>query len=431
MSQTYALYIAMLKEFYGTTFQETFNNENALKAFLEESSRQYDGSRFTYPVHYGRNHGIGARSEGAALPTAQRQKFESVYVTAAYLYGRIDLTGQAMAVSRKTAFAEALGIEMEGVKTDLLFDTGRQTYGEGLGVVAEIGVSSCNSQINVHNRYAAPGQPGARYLEAGFHFDLGTIAAPKNLSDNYSQTAIGIAICQVTIATNSGTTTDTVAISSSLDAVACANYLFRFGAGGSGIELKGLRSFIDDQTATNVYGFTGGMYANDTIFNVDRGAVKGWNSYVDQNSGVERLINETLLQRAESTGKKKSGKMVDTYFGEYDVVDAFLDSVKGDRRYTTKDFNAGYDALTFNGKTFVKDLNAPYNELYGIHKNAIKWYVLQNFGFDDMDGSTLKNVTGYDRHEAFIKGYMQVAPGEDAAPNSCFVIRDIKVDLPI
>lgn len=430
MSQTYALYIAMLKEFYGMTYQETFNNENMLKKYLEESGKEFDGLRVNYPVHYGRNKGVGARSEGSPLPTAGRQKHNSVYVTAAYLYGRINLTGQVLAASKKTSFAEAMSLEMEGVKTDLMFDVGRQCYGEGLGVLAETGLTSCGSQIFVKNRYAEPGQPGARFIEAETHFDMGSASAPKELSDLYSQTAIGIAVHSVTIATNSGTTYDTINISSSLDTVtACGMYLFSFDAGGAGIELKGLRAMIDDQTASNCYGFSGGMYNNDTIFNVDRGTVAGWNSYVDQNSGTERLINQTLLQRAESRAKKKSGKDINIYFGEYDVVDAFLDSVQGDRRFNTKNFDAGAESITFNGKTMVKDLNAPYNELYGLHKPAIKWYTLLPFGFDDLDGSVLKNVAGYDKNEAFVKGYMQLAPGEDAAPNSCLAIRDIKVDI--
>ena len=430
MSQTYALYTAMLKEFYGSTYQETFNNENMLKKYLEESSKEFDGLRVNYPVHYGRNHGIGARAEGAALPTAGRQTHSSVYVTAAYLYGRINLTGQVMAASKKTSFAEAMSIEMEGVKTDLMFDVGRQCYGEGKGILARIGANTSNSLIQVRNRWYAPGNPGARFIDEGRHVDAGTLADEKNRSDNYSQTAIGVEVHSVTIAQNSGTTVDNVNISSSLSGVLLAShYLYSFDGGPTGIELKGLRAIIDDQTATNVYGCTGGFFNNPSIFNVNRNTVKGWNSYVDANSGTERLINQTLLQRAESRAKKKGGKDVNIYFGEYDVVDAFLDSVQNDRRFASKNFDAGHDSITFNGKTFVKDLNAPYNELFGVHKPAIKWYTLLPFGFDDLDGSVLKNVAGYDKNEAFIKGYMQIAPGEDAAPNSCLAIRDIKVDI--
>jgi len=424
MGQTYALYVEMLKEFYGDTFQETFNNENMLKKYLEESSKQFDGLRVSFPVHYGRNTGVGARAEGAALPTADRQKFKSVYVTAAYLYGRIDLTGQAMAASKKTAFAEALALEMDGVKTDLMFDVGRQCYGEGLGILAETGADSCATAVSVKNQYYHPGQPGARYIAIGQYAAVGS-------ATDYDEVTSGTStVTALTISQNSGTTVDVISFSASIDTItACKMFLFNFNAGGAGLELKGLRSFIDDQTASNVYGMSGGMYNDDTIFNVNRGDVAGWNSYVNANSAVERIINNTLLQKCESTSKKKSGKDINIYFGEYDVVDAFLDSVAGDRRFNSKNFDAGVDTLTFNGKTMVKDLNAPYNELFGLHKAAIKWYTLLPFGFDDLEGNVLKNVAGYDRHEAFIKGYMQIAPGEESAPNSCFVVRDIKTNI--
>jgi hypothetical protein len=420
---TYAAYTAILKEFYGAAIQESLNNEILLKKWLETSSKQFDGLRVNYPVHANRNAGVGARAEGAALPTAGAQSHASVYVTAAYVYGRIDMTGQVMAGSKKTAFADALANEMEGVKTDLAFDVGRQAYGEGLGILAETGKTSCASEVYLKNRYFEPGQPGARYIRTGMSIDIGSATAPNEL-------LTGAAVCSVTISMNSGTTVDTIGISSSLDAVTqCQVYLFNVNAGGAGVELKGLRAIVDDQTATNCYGLTGGMFNNDSIFNVDRGAVNGWNAYVSQNSGTERVIDSYLLQKTMSQIKKRSGKDVDVMFGEYDTVDAFWDSVAGDRRFTSKNFDAGVDTLTFNGKTMIKDLLAPYNELFLLSKPCIKWYVMKDFGFDDQDGSILKNVSGYDRHEAFIKAYLQIAPGETLAPNSCGVIRDIKVDL--
>ena len=131
--------------------------------------------------------------------------------------------------------------------------------------------------------------------------------------------------------------------------------MFNFLGGGPGPELKGLRAIIDDQTASNVYGNSGGMYNNDTIFSIDRGSVKGWNAYVDYNSGTERILDSYLLQRFLSKIKVAGGKDPDLFFGEYEVIDAFWDSVAGDRRIASKAFDMGVDTLSFNGKTFVKD----------------------------------------------------------------------------
>jgi hypothetical protein len=422
MAMTYAYYASVLKEFYGTAIQETFNNEVLLKKYLETSSKQIDGLRYVFPVHTARNAGIGARSEGGALPTAGQQSHASVYVTCAYNYARIDLTGQAMAASKKTAFAEALANEMEGAKTDLVFDVGRQTYGEGNGVLARGSTTTATlTSIYVANQYAAPGHPGARYVNVGAKLDLGVPSNP-------SAAASGLTVSVVTIAANSGTTYDTITVSTSGNMSASA-YVFNLLAGGPGVEIKGLRAIIDDTTQTNCYAFTGGYFNNASIFNVDRNAVKGWNSYVAANSGTERILDSYLLQKTMSQVKKKSGKDIDIMFGEYDCIDAFWDSIAGDRRFTSKMFDAGVDTLTFNGKTMVKDLLAPYNEVFMLYKPALKWYVMQDLGFDDMSGEVLKNVTGYDRHEAFLKIYSQLASGEDAAPNACSVVRDIKVNL--
>ncbi len=432
MGQTYAYYAAALKEFYGTAIQETFNYEVLLKRYLEESSKKWDGLRVNFPAHTARNLSVAARAEAATLPTAGQQSAVSVYVTPAYLYGRIDLTGQVMAAAGKNAFAEALSYEMEKVKDDFSKDVGRQVYGEGLGILAQVspGTSSTSSQIALDNQFKKPGQPGARFMEVGMILQIGNTSC-----SDVATTGSPVLVCATTIQANSGTTYDLLTHSSCLDlgGDGSLTYVFSYGIYGKadpkGLELKGLRAIVDDITQTNLYGLTAGYNGNSALFNVDRGVVKGWNSVVDQNSGTERVLDSYLLQRTMSKIKKASGKDPDIMFGEYETVDAFWDSVAGDRRFASKNFDAGVDTLTFNGKTMVKDLLAPYNELYMLHKPALKWYVLKELGFADDDGNVMKNVTGYDRFEAFLRMYAQLGAGEEAAPNSCGVIRDIKTRL--
>lgn len=430
MGMNYQYYVSMLKEFYGTAVQETFNNEVLLKKYLEQSSRMHDGYRYSFPVHTARNVGVGARAEGGLLPTAGQQSHASVYVTSAYVYGRINLTGQAMAASRKTAFAEALSNEMEGVKTDFVMQLGRMSYGDGMAILARVGASADTSTLYLVNQFNKPGDNGARYLNVGQKITVGHYSAAFGSACDIS----GVIVDSVTFAQNSGTTYDTVVVSGTVT-TSGTGYVFSFleiattAISSRGLEVKGLRCIVDDTTQTCNYVITGGYFGNVSIFNVDRNAVKAWNATVDQNSGVERVLDSYLLQRTMSKIKKASGKDIDIMFGEYDTVDAFWDSVAGDRRFTSKNFDAGVETLTFNGKTMVKDLLAPYNELFLLHKPAIKWYVMEDLGFDDTDGSTLKNVSGYDKHEAFLKAYLQIAVGEEAAPNSCGVIRDIKTRL--
>lgn len=418
--QTMSNYDAVLKEFYENLIKEQLNNEILLKKWLVESSRQWAGRHIRFAVHTKRNPGVGARAESGALPVAGQQTNVECRVTAAYIYGRIDLTGQVMAAG-KNAFAEAMSHEMEGVTNDLQFDCTRQSYGEGLGILAQISTDSCATSISVFNQFAEPGQPGARYIQDGQLIDVGVITNPDSVSGASGATVIG-----TTISLDSGTTSDTITISASMDLISSSEFVFAHLATGVGIEMKGLRAIVDDSTAAHVYGYSGGMLSTVTLQNVDSNAQPRWNASVLANSQTERLIDSHLMQRAFDSNKRKSGKQPDLIMGEYDVVSAFLDSVSNDRRYATKDFDTGRGVLSYNGISLVQDLQAPFNELYLLNRESIKWAVLKDFGFDSEDGSILKNVAGFDRHEAFIKAYINVYAEHR---NGNTVIRDIRTSL--
>jgi hypothetical protein len=423
MALTMTVYDAMLKEFYLPLIQETLNNEVLLKKYLEESDKSFSGRRVIFPVHYSRNSGVGARAEASALPTAGAQGHYNAYVTAAYIYGRLDITGQVKAAS-KTGFADALANEMEGLKTDITVDIGRQSYNEGYGILARCYEAASASAMKVINQFGQPGQHGARYISINEVIDLGSAGTPS-ANTNLSS---GDVVSSVTISVNSGTLYDTVNLTAS-NTETSNTFVFRFKAGGAGLEIKGLRAIVDNITATNCYGFSAGYNNGSSIFNIDRSVVAGWNSRVDQNSGTTRIIDSYLIQRNMSQIKKASGKEIDIMFGEYDCMDAFWDSIASDRRFMSKNFDAGVETLTYNGKTMVKDLLAPYNELFLLHKDSLNWYVELPLEFAEDEGHILKYVPGYDRWEAFMRAYIQLAPSDMSAPNANGVIRDIKTIL--
>lgn len=421
----------LLKEAYGIAIQQTLNNEVKLKKWVEESSRPYDGLRVNYPVHYQRNPSVAARAEGGTLATAGNQTYGNVYVTAGYVYGTFNVTGQALKKAGKNAFATTIASEMDGLTTDVVQELGRMSYGEGLGILAECAASASEAaqgggaSQTVWNQWATPGQPGSRYFNVGATIQQGTFG---------TWSASSFSVQQVGEAANSGTTTDFVSVSAStLSTSGTGTFLTIKNAGGAGLEIKGLRAIVDDSTATHLYHYTGGMYGNVTLFNVDRNAVKGWNAYVDQNSGTERIIDSYLVQRAMSKIKKKSGKDVDILFGEYDVIDAYLDSLRSDRRYAGGSspigFDGGAEEISHNGKVMVKDLLAPFNEMFMLNRDALKWYPLCNLEFAADDGEILKHVQGTDKYEGYARIYTQIAPGEMASPNATGVIRDIKTSL--
>ena len=422
MTQTVPLYDNALKEFYEGAIRETVNNSVVAYKFLEETSRPWAGRHVTFPIHTGKNAGVGARAENTALPTAGRQSHLIARITAAYNYGRIALTGPVMKAG-KHAFADAMEIEMDGVTKDLTSDLGRQTWGVGDGRLAQVGAAAASATaITVFNKYQTGGcqQPGARYLFQGQSIDGGTVAAPT--TDFSSQTITSINLSQ-----NPGTTVDTLSVATSaLNGSQCESFLFNRGAGGVGVEMMGIQGLVDVYTEANIWGSN--AFAGSAIQNVNRAANNEYDSIILGNSGTARIIDGNLMQQAFDQISIATNKDPDFIWGHHDSIRAFLESVAGDRRYSTPEFNiGGTSKLSYEGVPLIKDRQAPYCTLLVGLREGLKMYTLSDLSFSDEDGSILKYVNGFDTYEAFLKCYKNI--GLDDDPKKLLFIRDIQTQF--
>jgi hypothetical protein len=424
MAQNLSNYDAVLKEFYEGVVRDAVNNEVVAFKELETSSREWSGRRVLFPFKTARNSGVGARSEGGVLPTAGQQGYQNSIISSTYQYGRIQLSGQVLEAG-KNAFAAAMESEMKGVTSDLVNDLGRQTWGYGNGVLAQVASSATAagaSAIGVHNRFNAPGHPGARYLYEGQLIDGGTIADPD--ADFSSAAVTGLVI-----SANPATTADTIEAASGLSGVSAGNFIFNSLAGGSGVEMAGIQGLIDDFSATNIFSSTG--FLGSSVQNINRGSVSAFNSTVLANSSTERILDGNLMQQALDTIQIKSGMEADLIWAQHDVVRAFLESVASDRRYSTPEFAVGGSSkLSYEGIPIIKDRQAPYNSCLVMKRDVLKLYKLSDFRFADQDGAILSRLGGSgatDAYEAFIRAYIQL--GIDMDPKAAVMIRDIKVDF--
>ena len=111
MGATMTTVSALLKEIYEPDVQDQMNSEAKGFKRIEKTSEgvtnDVGGRYVTFPLRVGRNHGIGARNENEALPTAGQQKTVAARVGLKYLYGAIRFTGQTLklADTNKQAFA--------------------------------------------------------------------------------------------------------------------------------------------------------------------------------------------------------------------------------------------------------------------------------------------------------------------------------------
>jgi len=418
MPLTLAQADSILMEWYEQPLRESVNNEVKALKYLEQSSRQWSGRRVIFSVHLGRGNSVGARIERATLPAALNQQAGEARITSVYVYGRVQLTGQAMKAT-KHAFADGLAYEMENLKNDLVNDLSRQAYGDGLGTLAQVALdSNSNSLVTVFNRFFEPGQNGARYIEATQLLDAGTVA--NNDADLASGNVISVTVLAV-----SSTTADTITFSGTISNLSQSDtFLFNYDI--DQVEMMGFRALIDDGTAANIYGRSAGFFSNLLVQNICATAFVRWQAAVLQNSGTERIIDSHLMQTSFDSVERNSGKVPDMIWGEYRTVSAFLDSLSGDRRFASKDFDAGRGQLTYNGKMLIADLNAPFNELYLTNKECLHNYVLEDTKWSSEDGAVLSRVANVDEFEAFLKTYRQLGVERR---NGLAVIRDIRVDL--
>ncbi len=116
-----------MKEVYEGKIRKQLNQETVLLKRLEVNgngssiSHTVGGKYVTFPIHISRNAGIGARREGENLPPAGNQGTAPVRIALRYLYGSVQLTGQAIRLVDKDyqSFISAVDFEMNGLKDDL------------------------------------------------------------------------------------------------------------------------------------------------------------------------------------------------------------------------------------------------------------------------------------------------------------------------
>jgi hypothetical protein len=419
MAQNLANYDAVLKEFYEGSIRETINNEVVAFKILDETDKEWSGRRVLFPVHTGRNSGVGARGEATDLPTAGNQGYQNSITTSTYQYGRIRVTGPVMKAG-KNAFAATVASEIEGTTRDLINDLGRQTWGYGDGRLAQVGAAVASaSTVTVYNRFFEPGQNGARYIHQNQLIDIGTVASPASLTSSAT-------VQSISVSSNPATTVDSITVDlSSTVASQCESFLFNRGAGGSGIEMMGLQGLVDVYTESNIFGSN--AFAGSAVQSINRASVSKWNSLVLGNSGTARIIDGYLMQTAFDRLDEEGGiEDPDFIWGHQSVLRAFLDSVSSDRRYGAPTFDAGMKSLSYNGVALIKDRQATYNQLCIGHRSALSIATLADFEWADDDGSILSRVADRDEFEAFIRAYKNLML---EIPNRVLMIRDIKTDL--
>lgn len=370
---TLATLSAILKEIYEGEVREQLNNDVVGLRRIERSSEGIEstvgGKYVTFPVHYGRNGGIGARREMEDLPVAGNQSTAAARIGLKYLYGSMQLSGQAMelADSNTQAFISALNLEKNGLTDDLLKDLNRAVYGNGNG---QMGVTSSTTSITTPVITS-----GMQYFNVGDIVDVYTAA---NLAADSTPKATALTVTAVT----AGATTITL---SAAVAFTAGDVIVRTGSANR--EWTGLNAICQN---------------SGTLYNIDPNVVDKWRATVDANGGTPRALTEGLIIKnvdaARTNGCKTSVLL--TTLG---VRRAYFQLLVQQREFVNtsqenKSFEGGFVGLAFTTDAgeipLVSDVDAPIGKLFGLDESHLKMYRDADWQFMNRDGGLWRVVPG-------------------------------------
>jgi hypothetical protein len=343
---------ALLKELYGPGVVNELNDAVPFLTLIQKDAGDipFVGREWVVPIHTGRTKAMGARAQGATLPTPDSQKYTDYKLSYVGLYGSIKVTGQAIQQMRsdKGAFGRATVLEMEGLRNNFKLDLNRQFLGDGTGTLAT----------------AASWATATATLSTPVTYDM---LNPDVLVDVYDSTLATQKASGVSVTIPAGGfdpstwTVSKVTLSTTPTGAAANDVIVRSGNLNS--EITGLSKVVGA-------GVLGG---------IDPAAYPIWQGSVQDNAAnghALRAINESLFQQAIDVAGIAGGEEPRYWFTNQAIRrQFFLFKTAQNRNAPTKKYDGGFESVEFDGKEIFVDRMAPNNKLFGI--NPSYFYILQ------------------------------------------------------
>ena len=377
----------ILKEVYEGDVQDQLQSEIKTLKRIERSSEgithTVGGKYVRFGVRVKRNHGIGARNENEALPIARSQSYEDAEVGLKYLYGSLELTGQAFELADKDyqAFASVLDQEVNGLKEGLRKDSNRQVYGDGTGLLATATAVGSTTTFVTTN---------VQYLEEGMFVDV---------IDSDGSTVNHSAV-EITLIEDEGDGTFTVTLGTAGTATAAGDTMYR-----------------DNSKDKEVTGFKKIIATTGELYEIDPATVGVWKSTVHDNGGTPRALSEGLMIALVDAIKKRGGGIPTVIFTSPGVRRSYFNLLVQQRRTTnTQEFTGGFKGLAFTTDDgdipVINDDDAPEGEMQFVNEKEIKLYEAGDWSFMNRDGSNWSRVVTsagkFDAYEATLYKYAEI-----------------------
>lgn len=384
---TPAIYDVLLKDDYLGPIQDQLNSATIGLSLLRRETQSTTGRQALIPIRTGRNQGSNWIGAGARLPTPKRQRFNTISVRMKYYYMRILFDGLTVAASRNDAgaFARVLDTEVTGASEDTGKRWNRVIYGNGSGRLATITsvVGAPTYGVNNPGGFANPGN-GCQYMA---DTDM-TVGCFNELTNQFrgSATVTGF---------NPGA--QTVTLSNVIVGATIGDFFYLVSDDTAGVpgslpteswgrfnEPTGLAGAIDDEDipgpSLGTRGYQGLTVAAEPV----------WTSTVIDNGGVAIPLDLDILQEAENASEQAGQGKISNWLTSYNLERALLNLLQANRRYVnTMELKGGFEALEYNNKAFIKDVDMTAGRIYGIDRDCWAMYQHAPIHWVDDDGHIL------------------------------------------
>jgi hypothetical protein len=394
----------VLKVFYLGPIREQLNGATILLSRIErDETVDAGGTTFTVPLHTSRNVAAGVgRAESGTLPTAGQQGYSKAIVPNKYIYGRIQVSGPAIAATRNGshAFIKAIESEIKGCVRDTKKSVNRQLFGDGRDVLAVINATATSATQTVGDR-ASNSNPFV-HLQNGMTVDV------VDETDHFTRLGSGLT---VTMGAKSSTGY-TITLSSSVTAVA-GDYLVLPGSSASatakqGYQMMGLDGIIDDGNPALL---SAGLHGIDAT----AAANSYWKAQVFEGStaGTPEALTLERMQEplsAIQVNSDYSDSDVKFMLSNVWVRDKYKSLLYDQKRFvSTMKVDGGFTGVEFNGLPLVVDTQCQRNRIYYVVPDTLKIFRTQDFDWMDKDGAVLNRVANTDAYEAVLFHYGDLA----------------------
>lgn len=399
MGQTLATLTPILKEVYEGGLETQLNNEKKAWNRVEKNSKaskKFGGKFVNFPIHVGRNSGIGSRNENEPLPVAGFQDTRELTVPMKYHYAAVELTGQTieLASTDYQSFAKTLDLEVDGIKDDISKERNRQFFGDGSGSKAVSSGIPTGQDIPVST---------SKMLDLNGVYDVMVGA---------TSTVRQAALLVTNIVGN------TVTVQGTVTGIASGDIWVRTGSYGR--EWTGIAAIMSDTT---------------TLQGLNPASNPTWKAVVNNNGGTSTAISELMLLRMADKIYDNGGR-TSVIFMTLGVQRAYFSLLESKKRFiNTQKFDGGFTGVAFASASqgeipMIADSDAPAGQALFISEKDLTLYTNGDYKFMDRSGSMWQqkrtSAGKFDAWEATLYQYSEMAAHRR---NSQGVIRNITEDV--